>query len=354
MYSCKISVIVPCYNVSKYIDRCIECLNVQTFKDFEIICIDDGSTDNTLQILNKYKRIVKIISTNNQGVSQARNEGIKVASGEYIYFFDPDDYLVPDALSILYKKIKEKNCDCIQFGFKVIRENGEEIKGQNGNKKAGVYDRQGIIEIIFPRYIGYSITDIKKYGTNEFYLNYEMCSVWRFLYKKSVIEKHNILFPKNIHLGEDTMFNCEFFCYASSINVINDILYVYYPKSSGGLLSSLKKIDTLAQNKIAGVLERRRICYLIKNTFGIDIFPMYAGSLFLSSVELLVKCSHSIKSMKNYLDYVRIQDVRSAIDMIPFQGVLKVKIILCLFKMRLFKMTFVLMFIAHKLGIKLT
>lgn len=331
------------------------CLNAQTFTDFEIICINDGSTDNTLETLNKYKRNgVRIISTTNQGVSQARNEGIMAACGEYIYFFDPDDYLVPDALSILFKKAKETNCDCVQFGFKVMRENGQEINGKNGNKEVGIYDRKKIFEIIFPRYIGYSVNDIKKYGTKDFYENYEMCSVWRFLYKSSVIQEHNIRFSKQIHLGEDTMFNCEYFYYADTIYVINDVLYIYFQKNSGGLLSSLKKIDTLPQNKIAGVLERNRIRGLFKEKYNIDIFPMYAGSLFLSAVELSIKCSCSIKSMSSFINYTHLDDVKSAIDIIPLQGLLKVRILLWLFKKRLFKLTCFLMFIANKLGIKLS
>lgn len=349
----KISVVVPCYNVSKYIDRCMECLNEQTFKDFEIICINDGSTDNTLEILNKYKRKgVKIISTTNQGVSQARNEGIEAACGEYIYFFDPDDYLCPNALSILFEKVKATNCDCVQFGFKVVGENGQEVNGKNGNKEAGVYDRKKIFEVIFPRYIGYSVSDIKKYGTKDFYANYEMCSVWRFLYKSSVIKKYKIRFPKQIHLGEDTMFNCMYFYYADAICVINDILYTYYSKNSGGLLSSLKKTETLIQNKIACVFERNLIRGLFQEKYNVDIFPMYAGSLFLSAVELSVKCSCSTKLMSGFINYVHLDDVQSAIDMIPLEGGHKVRILLWLFKKRLFKLTYFLMFIANKLGIK--
>lgn len=122
MENCKISVIVPCYNVAEYIPRCMESLQAQTFKDFEVICINDGSVDDPpLNILNKYKtRGVKIYSTENRGVVQARNEGIKLARGEYLYFFDPDDLIEPNALEVVYNKAVETGSDAVQFNFQTI------------------------------------------------------------------------------------------------------------------------------------------------------------------------------------------------------------------------------------------
>lgn len=106
-----VSIILPCYNVSQYIERAIDSILIQDFKDYEIIIINDGSTDNLLQKCDDLgyteKGYIKILSFKNQGLSQARNEGLKIAQGEYVYFFDPDDYINQGMLSKVYLKAKE-------------------------------------------------------------------------------------------------------------------------------------------------------------------------------------------------------------------------------------------------------
>ena len=106
----KISVIVPVYNTSKYLEDCLNSLVNQTFKDMEIICVNDGSTDNSLEILNKYHS-VKIITQENQGLSVARNTGIDAASGEYIGFVDSDDWVDLDFFEKLYNSITSTDSD---------------------------------------------------------------------------------------------------------------------------------------------------------------------------------------------------------------------------------------------------
>lgn len=257
-------------------------------------------------------------------------------------------------MEFIYGKAVETECDCVQFKFKTVKvETNETIEGQNGNKKAGIYDEKGIKEIFLPRYIGFSAADIRNYGTRAFYSDKEMCSVWRFLYRRSVIIDNNILFPKNIHLGEDTMFNCEFLCYAERVCVIDDVLYTYYSKASGAMLTSLRKLDTLLKNKKGGVEERQRLRKLYKDKHAMDIFPLYAGSLFLSAVELAVKFSFTMKGMGYFLEYTKMKEVRKSIDLIPMKGNLKIKLILFLFKLRMFRFAFVLIYCANKTGLKL-
>lgn len=105
----KISVIIPCYNSEKYLDKCLKSLINQTFKDYEIICVNDGSVDSTLDILKKYN--VKIINQNNLGVSASRNIGLQNADGEYITFIDSDDWVNPEYLENLHRAIIKNDCD---------------------------------------------------------------------------------------------------------------------------------------------------------------------------------------------------------------------------------------------------
>lgn len=352
-----ISIVIPCYNVSKYIKRCIKSIENQTFKNYEIIIINDGSTDNILDILNSYpfknKACVQILTFPNQGLSQARNEGIKVANGKYIYFFDPDDWIAPNTLSENYDLCEKNNCDAIQFGYQATDENGEPIWTSNGNKKNGLYNQNDIIQTLLPRFIGYSQSDISHYGTSLFSQKSEMCSVWRFLYKRELIKKYNILFPKGVKLIEDKIFNCHFFLYAERIFIHNQIYYHYEIKSNGLMALSLKNSQTLLKDKLDGITERRRISQLASNNLKIDLFPMYAGSLFLSALELAAKNSATIKGRNIFLTYIRQKDVQKAISIIPLCGNIKIKFLLLISKCKLYSLIFFLFYIAQKCKIKI-
>lgn len=116
----KISVIVPVYNVEKYLKRCLESLSNQTFRDFEIIAVNDGATDSSLSILEDYakdEKRLKIISQENQGLSGARNTGMKKAIGEYIYFLDSDDAIHPQCLEIAYNFLTKEKADLFCFNY---------------------------------------------------------------------------------------------------------------------------------------------------------------------------------------------------------------------------------------------
>ena len=333
----------------------MNCLQAQTLTEFEVICVNDGSTDNTLDMLNKFKwGGVKILSTKNQGVSQARNEGIKIAQGDYLYFFDPDDYIEPETLEIIYNKAIKTDSDAIQFNFQTIRVSTN-IKhaGHNGNKETGLYNKESILKKYLPRFIGYSINDIQEFGSVNLYNKKEMGSVWRFLYRRSIIVNNGILFPTYVRLNEDSLFNCRFFCHATRIYYINDMLYTYYSKDNGAMISSLRNSDSLFDNKLAAKNERINLRKLYLEQHKTDIFPLFAGSLFLSAVELMAKSSYSLRNIKRFLEYTNDKDVRKAISIIPIKGNIKIKILLLFFKMRLSSFIFLLMFLANKIGIKI-
>lgn len=115
----KISVIIPVYNVERYLRECLDSIINQTHRNLEIICIDDGSPDNSINILKDYSKIdnrIFIKQQQNSGLSKARNEGIKISTGKYLIFVDSDDWLPLDAIELLYKKIKKENSDIVIGG----------------------------------------------------------------------------------------------------------------------------------------------------------------------------------------------------------------------------------------------
>ena len=200
----KISVIIPIYNVEKYLSQCLDSVINQTFKDIEIICINDGSTDNSLQILQQYahkdKRI-KIIDQQNQGLSIARNNGISQACCEYISFIDSDDYIHPKFLETLYEAIIQNNCDIAGCNFQKIQTKETPLFITT---KIKVYN---------------SALDVLLNKKNFIHFN-----VWNKLYKKEVIQ--DIRFAENLYY-EDWIFNTQVFAQSNKFAWIPSKLYGY-------------------------------------------------------------------------------------------------------------------------------
>ena len=171
----KISVIVPVYNVEKYIDKCLDNLVNQTLKDIEIIVVNDGSPDNSQDIINsyqkKYPRMIKSFIKPNGGLSDARNYGIKKAQGEYIAFLDSDDYIEIDAYEKMYKKAELKDFDIVVCDLNYVYEDGS-VKRVSSK-------------------IEHDTTNIK-----NVYINMYPC-VWNKIYKKTLFE-NDIEFKKGV------------------------------------------------------------------------------------------------------------------------------------------------------------
>lgn len=211
----KLSIVIPIYNAEKYLKRCIENIINNNEKKIEIILINDGSIDNSDKIcqefIKKDKRI-KYVFTENKGCSSARNLGIDLSVGEYIWFIDSDDFIEKNAIKSIIEEIK-KLPEVIIFG---VRQ--KEIKNKT--------DR-----IILP----------KEENKNNFIYNQTELfnSPCNKIYKNEVIKNNKIYFLKNCHMGEDMAFNFKYFYYISRINYIKEYLYNYCLED--GVSYSIKK-----------------------------------------------------------------------------------------------------------------
>lgn len=219
----KISIIVPVYNNEKYLERCILSLINQTYRNLEIILINDGSTDNSKIICEKYlkrdKRIV-LINQKNSGVSAARNKGIEVATGEWIGFVDSDDWVKTDMYESLYRAAIDNNADISICGY--IRTKKVCEVNEDNNNIIVLDDKLALV---------YLIEDKEKYAT----------AVWNKLYKKNILE--NIIFNMNIKYGEDLLFNFNILINNKKNVVFNkDIKYYYFSNiDSATALKSFNK-----------------------------------------------------------------------------------------------------------------
>lgn len=204
-----ISIIIPVYNGEKYIANCIKSLvNVRT--DIEIIIINDGSTDNTENILKPYQKFerITVISQENKGVSEARNKGLEVAKGEYIMFCDIDDHYDENVIPYIKKKLQEKNIDLLIFGRKDIQ----------GDKLICKYQIENIKDKIS------SLEYLEKYFCN----GKHTYSVVNKVYKSSIIKENNLRFNKDFKYSEDTLFNLEYILHCKNFSVEENCYYIRY------------------------------------------------------------------------------------------------------------------------------
>lgn len=354
-----VSIILPCYNVAQYIERAIDSILVQDFKDYEIIIINDGSTDELLQICNDKILIegeIKLLSFKNQGLSQARNEGLKVAQGEYVYFFDPDDYINQGMLSKAYSKAKEGDYDAVHFGFHIIYENQGGIHYDKAESPYIYQTNDEIIHNYLPRFFGITQENINNFiDLSHLWNSKEFSGVWRFLYKRSVLIENNVLFPKGIKLIEDKLFNARFFCYAETIALMDDVLYNYIVKEKGLMTSSLNDAKSLVADKIAGVEQRAILRNLYFKERNIDIFPYYIGTIVFSALELIMRLSDTsfFSSQKELKRYMGLEDVKIGIKEINVVHLpLKLRLPIVMLKYNLTNLLLVGMRILKMIGLK--
>jgi glycosyltransferase involved in cell wall biosynthesis len=211
--SIKVSVIIPVYNAEKYLEKCIESLVNQTLQECELIFVNDGSSDGSKKIIEKYKELyngIILINQENQGVSMARNNGLNIAQGEYIGFVDADDFIESDMYEVLYLAAKKDNSDVLISNIESEIE-GIKVITKYPFKSEVLLNKYYIEQYILPYFIK---TDNLNTAVNK-------------LYKNTIIKANNIRFPERITLGEDGIFNMEFFIFASNMKYINYTGYHY-------------------------------------------------------------------------------------------------------------------------------
>ena len=223
-----ISVVIPVFNVEPYLNKCMTSIVQQSYKELEIIVVDDGSTDNSSQICDEWAvrdSRVRVIHKENGGLSDARNAGLAVATGRYISFVDSDDWLQPQFMEILMKTLKEANADIVECGVLFVDEQGQILRRRcfQGNKA-----EKNRIEALRAL--------VKEDGVYQ--------TVWNKLYKRDVLE--GILFEKGKY-NEDDFWTYQIFDRAEKLIVIPNELYCYLQRKSsimgGGY--QLKRLNSL-------------------------------------------------------------------------------------------------------------
>ncbi len=226
----RISIIIPIYNVENYLSYCVDSLISGIDSDCEVILVNDGSTDDSLKVCEvcqkAYPDLVKIINKKNGGLSDARNEGTKIAQGDFIYYLDSDDWITPDAIDKLYKFAIKNNCDVVQGGFYYAYE------------KYLLYDDRWVKDTDKPFVLDRD-TAMHELIKNEYIKNF----AWGKLYKTEIVKRH--LFPKGKYY-EDSYWQHLIMYEVTRYGVMPEPLYYYRQRESGiSGFFSIKNLDLL-------------------------------------------------------------------------------------------------------------
>lgn len=258
------SIIIPCYNVEGYISSTINSVLKQKYNNWELILVNDGSTDDTTKILEKYNKKherITLIEQDNNGVSSARNKGLKKAKGKFIFFLDGDDFIRPD---LLFKANKvfdgNPDVDIFSFGFNIVNKNNQVIKSYTyDDKDSHIFSSNDFMNLYLTKKIRQS-----------------MCS---FIVKKEVLSKNKIYFSKNISYGEDQEVQLKSIFHSNKIFYSAKPFFEYLQRESSAVNNniSIKRIDLI---KVISSLREYFICKKIDDELLKDL-NNYLSMIFI-------------------------------------------------------------------------
>ena len=215
-----VSIIIPVYNASQHILQCLESVKSQSFTDYEVILVDDGSKDDSAQIITRFIGAhtlsnYRLLQKENGGVSSARNAGIRAAQGQWIAFVDSDDWIEPDYLTLMVSAIRENEADFCLIGFRAY---------DDDTQRFDIWSDYPLPTGTIP---------------GELYALTSFDYIWSRLYKKSILEEHGILFDERISYCEDNAFNFDYVRHVDRFACVQQVGYNYRRGHAGSLSKSI-------------------------------------------------------------------------------------------------------------------
>lgn len=253
-----ISVIIPVYNVEEYLRECIDSVLSQTYENYEIILVDDGSTDSSGKICDEYAEKndkISVIHKQNGGLSDARNKGLSVANGEYIYFLDSDDYIVAEAFEELVSVIKNDNSDFVFFDAKSFEDGNKSLNIEQRYIRKSKYETAKGEDVLF-----------KLLKNKEYHSSVPLCFI-----KKEVLEKAELDFVTGIFY-EDTVFTYELFMLSNRVSYCSKTLY--HRRYRNASIMTTKKTQNYFDS-ICRVYEEVLVFSKKENKFHLEVAQKY-------------------------------------------------------------------------------
>lgn len=261
-----LSIIVPIYNVEKYIDRCLANLVEQDIDNYEIVLVDDGSTDSSGTLADEYARhykFINVIHQKNKGLSGARNTGMLLAEGKYIMFVDSDDWIDCNCIASLVNFIAKNDLDVCVADFREVHDNGKIIENK-----------------IKPIVCG-KVMDGEDFFLESLRRNSSLKCVWKSIYKREFLIKENLFFKEGYN-HEDEQWTPRVYLKAKKVQAFDFVFYNYYIRED----SISKKSETFAKNSydlISNCYDLKQLSFAVKNEELRKLFQNEICGLFLSA-----------------------------------------------------------------------
>lgn len=283
-----VSIVVPVYNVEKYLPKCIESILTQSFTDFELILVDDGSPDNCGAICDEYARKddrIHVIHKENGGVSGARNVALECVTGKYLTFCDSDDKYAPDWLADLLSAMEETAADMVVGGYARVAEDGRELSRKS--IFAGVIDCTSL-----EQKVDYCIREVLEYRQGW--------EIWTRLFRTDIIRNHNIRFCEDCqNFAEDLGFTLEYSLYADRVTAIDEAGYLYTVRTDSMMRSSVGKIKLNSVNEVAlSLLEKLPVQFVDKKWKHIPCVFHYL--IMQNQYQAMIECGQ----YRHFHDYI--------------------------------------------------
>lgn len=319
-----LSVIIPVYNVAPYLDECIASVVGQNYTDIEIICVNDGSTDGSDELLDQWAerdgRII-VIHQNNQGVSSARNNGLKKAKGVYVTFVDADDVVRPHIYSWSLKAIEINRLDAFIFAFETYPSLQIETTG-------------------FPN--GIVLNYHQLFASNpSIQSRNSLCFSWRFVFRTEIIKTNQLFYDPDISIGEDMIYNVDVICHCHRIMVTDKPLYLYRKNNPNSAMTipfkptleqSLSKMFDYKLEQLSryGLMQYKNYPkdiakYTIMVYLRLLIENAYANPM-VNDMRSEIRRILSLPFIRKSFDYIGFRNIHSSINEYIFYLALKFKI----------------------------
>ena len=271
-----VSVIIPVYNSQEYIKKCLDSVLSQSYKNIEVIIVDDGSTDNSLSICKEYSicnKNIKLFSKENKGVSHTRNLGIKEANGKWIIFLDSDDWMEHNAIMDAITLVNQNDYDTICWNYRKFI--NDKLINCNRIDENVLNNKNDIVSIL------YSIIESSYYEEN--YFGDYIRAPWAKMLSRKIIEDNNIRFDERLYIGEDAIFLLEYFKNAKNVKFINKYNNIYRITST----SAVGKYKDDLDEQIRIQFEKKN--YLTKNIeIDTKILKTVMAKFYLNSIYELI------------------------------------------------------------------
>ena len=277
-----ITVIVPVYNAAKYLSKCLNTIINQTYKNLEIICINDGSFDNSLEILKKfhsYDNRIKIIDKKNEGVSIARNEALAVSKGDYLIFVDSDDWIDMQTCDVALKTILEENADVVMWPY--IREypNKSLSKEIYRVDTKLLFNYKEVKNKLHRRFIGLIGVELSEPENAD-----ALCTIWGKIYKLNIIKANGIKFHDIRSIGsyEDGLFNLHYFEYVKKAVYLPKYMYHYKKDTNESVTTQYNEKLYEQWNNLFNIMNR----YILDKKYDKEYIQALRNRISLSILKL--------------------------------------------------------------------